>query len=82
MLVDRISIDTSGVSQEKIDAIYKGVAFKFHVLNEDGSLDISSTSALDDNLCEGLCNVLMSWTSKAQNYERDLSATNVSIHDA
>jgi len=78
-LKDRINIDQSGMTTDKKTALLKGVAHYFDIKNEDGTLDISKPSEINDKLKEKFAAILISWAKTAQDYERDLAANDIDI---
>ena len=81
-LVDRITLDTSGMNADKLTALAKGIAWKHEIKDVDGSLDISDTANLKILFRQYCADMVAKWVISAEKYEDVLSASYTDISDA
>lgn len=82
MLIDRFSIDLTGMTTEHKEALLKGQAKRQRLLNEDGTIDISDQALILSNFWEWISEIVANDAVDAGDYERDLAATPINIRNA
>jgi hypothetical protein len=82
-LIDRIELDTSGMSAETETALLKGLAYTSSSINEStGNLDINDPIALKLYFKNRVAQLLKLWSKNAHRYEIERANVETDITNA